>query len=137
MTTPNPKGSFLPSNSNIPDLTRGINWLIDRFLLIKPGEVLNPGSATHSDANPAQALRKAAKGLSAEALDDTGEHVDYNKLAGSESYSRFRAYTLSLPLCKPEDIGDRNDQISFWINLYIAMVIDAVIFYQVTGSILS
>jgi hypothetical protein len=124
-------------NTNFPDLTRGLNWIVDRVLLIKPGEVLNPGVSIISDQNPAQALRRAAKELTAEALDATGEHVNYQKLADSSSYSRFRQYTLSLPSCKPEDIGDRNDQIAFWVNLYNALMIDAVIHYQVDGSLLS
>jgi hypothetical protein len=137
VNTPNSNDNSLPSNSILPDFTQGINWLVDRFLLIKHGEVLNAGGSLYSEPNPAQALRRAAKELTAIALDETGEHVDYNKLATSDSYARFREYTLSLPQCKLEDIGGRNDQIAFWINLYNALIIDAVIFYQVRGSILS
>jgi hypothetical protein len=128
--------STLP-NTNFLNLASGLNWIADRVLLIKPGEVLNPGSPIHSDQNPAQALRKAAKEMTAEALDATGEHVNYQKLANCSSYSKFRQYTLSLPSCKPEDIGDRNDQIAFWVNLYNALIIDAVIHYQIDGSLLS
>lgn len=133
----NSKGSSLPSDSYLPDITRGFNWLVDRFLRIKPGEVLNSGHTTNPEPNLAQALRQAAKELTTEALDETGEHVDYKKLASSDSYSRFREYTLSLPQCNPDDLGDGNNQIAFWINLYNALIIDAVIYYQVSGSILS
>ncbi|MEE9508003.1 MAG: hypothetical protein V3V44_01830, partial [Anaerolineales bacterium] len=118
-------GSPLP-NSNFPELTRGLNWIIDRALFIKPGEVLNTGEPTTTTQNPAQALRKAAKGLTAEALDPTGETVDYKKIVGSVQYAKFRQFTLALPSCKPEDLGDGNDRIAFWLNLYNALVIDAV-----------
>ena len=128
-------GSPLP-NSNIPELTRVLNWIIDRALFIKPGEVLNTGEPTTTTQNPAQALQKAAKGLTAEALDPTGETVDYKKIVGSVQYAKFRQFTLALPSCKPEDLGDGNDRIAFWLNLYNALVIDAVVHYQIDGSLL-
>ena len=131
----NPEVTPSPLLSNNPDLTRALNWLLDRILLIKPGEVLNPGRAILSNQNQAQALRKAAKELTAEAIDDSAEHINYAKLAKSESYNKFRQYTLSLPMCDIEDIGDREDQIAFWINLYNTIVVHGIIELGVVSSV--
>lgn len=86
--------------------------------------------------NPAKALGKLAKELTAESVDSTGKVVDYKKLAGSEIYQRFKRFTLGLPNCKPKDLGNRQQQIAFWINLYNALIVDAVIHYNLESSLL-
>ncbi len=119
------------------DLTRAMNWLVDRLLHIEPGEILNRGEAIAPTRDPAQALRKYARELTSQALDASGRHVDYTILRQSVVYSSFRQFTLALPRCKPDDLGNRIEQTAFWINLYNALIIDAVVHYQINGSLLS
>jgi len=118
-------------------ITRIFNIFLDGLLRIKANEILNPGEAIVPRENPAQALGKLAKELTAEGFDSTGKYMNYKKLAGSEIYKRFKHFTLGLPNCKPKDLGDRQQQIAFWINLYNALVVDAVIQYKLEGSLLS
>ncbi len=70
-----------------------------------------------------------------QAISPKGE-VDYSKLVESESYARFRSFTRALPSCTKEDLGDRAQQIAFWINLYNALILHGVIHYNVSGSML-
>ena len=88
------------------DLTRTMNWLVDRILHIEPGEILNRGESIAPTRDPAQALRKYARELTAQALDASGSHVDYTNLGQSAVYSSFRQFTLALPRCKPDDLGN-------------------------------
>ena len=118
-------------------ITRILNKILDGFLRIRVNEILNSGTAIVLKENPAQTLGKLAKELTAEGVDSTGKYVNYAKLAGSDIYKRFKHFTLGLPNCKPEDLGDRQQQIAFWINLYNALIVDAVIHYKIKGSLFS
>jgi hypothetical protein len=75
--------------------------------------------------------------LKSEAIDDTGEHVDYTKLAHSEAYERFKEFTNTLPNCNIKDLGNPDEQMAFWINLYNVLILDAIIHYQIKESVLS
>jgi hypothetical protein len=116
-------------------LIRGGNRLIDRLLGVIDDTVLNTGETTLSSANPAQALFQAANALKAEALDPEAGQIDYVNLAKGEAYQDFREVARSLANRSLEDLGDKNAQTAFWINLYNAMILDAVVQYQIKGSI--
>ena len=99
-------------------------------------ELLNPEPPEGDLENPARNLREIANDMRARAISpDTGE-VDYSKLAQSETYARFRTFTRALPSCTKDDLGDRPQQIAFWINLYNALILHGVIHYKVSGSML-
>lgn len=113
------------------------NQVADRVLGIGPGDLLNPEPAQSGLDNPARNLREIANDMRVQAISlDTGE-VDYSKLVESQSYDRFRTFTRALPSCTKEDLGNRSQQIAFWINLYNALILHGVIHYDVTGSMLS
>ena len=113
------------------------NQVADRVLGIGPGDLLNPEPAQSGLDNPARNLREIANDMRVQAISlDTGE-VDYSKLVESQSYDRFRTFTRALPSCTKEDLGNRSQQIAFWINLYNALILHVVIHYDVTGSMLS
>jgi len=65
--------------------------------------------------------------MQAEAFDPVAGTVDYRRLAGSESYARYRRCTAGLKGFDPGSLGSREEQVAFWINLYNALIIDAVI----------
>jgi len=119
------------------DLTHLMNRGINRVLRIGVDEILNTGEPTIIPSNPARELSILAKNLKSEAIDESGEHVDYTKLAKSDAYLRFKEFTYALPKCNITDLGDHDEQMAFWINLYNALIIDAVIHYQIKDSVLS
>lgn len=116
-------------------LIRGGNRFIDRLLGVNDDTVLNAGETSLSSANPAQALLQAANALKADAIDPETGRIDYVNLAKGEAYQDFREVARSLANCDLEDLGDKNAQTAFWINLYNAMILDAVVQYQIKDSI--
>lgn len=113
---------------------RTANTLANGVLGIGSDDLLNPESAETGLADPARNLREIANDMRIQAISpDTGE-VNYAKLNGSESYSRFRTFTRALPACTKQDLGNRSQQIAFWINLYNALILHGVIHYNISGS---
>ncbi len=93
------------------------NRVANRVLGVGPIDLLNPEPAQTGLENPARNLREIANEMRVQAISpDTGE-VNYSKLVESQSYARFRTFTRALPSCTKEDLGDRDQQIAFWINL--------------------
>ncbi|MFQ5943693.1 MAG: DUF547 domain-containing protein [Anaerolineales bacterium] len=126
--------------SNKSDLgtftVRTANVVANRMLGISPQELLNPEPALSGLANPARNLREIANDMRVEAISPESGEVDYGKLVESDSYTRFRTFTRALPSCTREDLGNRSQQIAFWINLYNALILHGVIHYQISGSML-
>ncbi len=116
-------------------IVRGGNRFIDRLLGINKDTVLNPGDASLSVTNPAQALLRVANRLKAEAIDPETGRIDYVSLAKGDAYQDFREVARSLANCNLEDLGNKDAQTAFWINLYNAMILDAVVQYQIKDSI--
>lgn len=125
------------SNSDLGSLSvRAANVIANRLLGIRPYDLLNPEPAQSGLENPARNLREIANEMRVQAIaPDTGE-VDYGRLVESEPYSRFRNFTRALPSCTKEDLGDRSQQIAFWINLYNALILHGVIHYNISGSMM-
>lgn len=113
--------------------------LLNRALGVHPDEVLNPGpSGDISGRGPGVAaeLRRAVNTLRAVAIDATGHRVDYARLRDSEAYAAYRATcTPQLRDLDPMALTTRQERLAFWINLYNALVIDAVIAFGVQRSV--
>ena len=118
-------------------LNRGGNRALDFFLRIDPQEVLNAGPITEKSTNPARAMMKASKSLLADAVNPVTGWVDYASLRESDAYVQFREITRQLSTCKPSDLGLGSALMTFWINVYNALIIDAVVHYGIQGSIMS
>ncbi len=118
-------------------LIRGGNRTFDFFLRVNPGDVLNAGTPTEKSSNPARAMMKASKSLLAVALDPDTGLIDYRSLRESDAYTQFRGITRQLSACKPGDLGHGPALMTFWINLYNALIIDAVVSFDIQGSIMS
>jgi hypothetical protein len=70
------------------------------------------------------------------AMDETGSHVDYSRLCEEESYRQY--VRMLIPKLRNLDLNmlkNRDEAIAFWINLYNALVIHAVIEYGIESSI--
>jgi hypothetical protein len=112
------------------------NRVLDRFAGVASNEVLNPEPWLEGPDEPARILFQSASAMKAEAVDPLTGQVDYAALADSEAYQRFQEVARSLPNCEPAQITDRDERIAFWINLYNALILDAVVRYQIRGSLL-
>ena len=101
--------------------------------------ILNPGDEETSDAvasDPPAALYTAVEGARAVHYDADRNAFDYAGFARSPEYELLRAAALSLAGfdCSSLGIGQR---MPFWINVYNALVLHAVIARGVSDSIRS
>ncbi len=80
-------------------------------------------------------LKRAVNALKATAMDSDGSRVDYSRLCQSEAYLAYQACTATLREFDPQSLRTRTEKLTFWINLYNALVIDAVIALGVQDSI--
>jgi hypothetical protein len=115
---------------------RAGNAFADRLLGVDSTETLNPQPWLAGPVKPAQALLRAAKALQAEAIDPQSLLVDYHRLAKSDAYQRFQKVARSLPHYRLRDMESRFDRLAFWINVYNALILDAVTHYGIQESML-
>ena len=118
-------------------LVRGGNRALDFFLRVNPGEVLNVGAAIEKSKYPARAMMKASKFLLADAVNPDTGLVDYRGLRASDAYAQFRGITRQLSRYETSDLGHGPALTAFWINLYNALIIDAVVHFGIQGSIMN
>lgn len=101
--------------------------------------ILNPQTSRREKSDPIQLvtdIKTTINNFKQAAMDETGSHVNYSLLQDSQPY---HYYTNELiPQLHNLDLSRLNHYhtaLSFWINLYNAMVIHAVIEFGVTISI--
>ena len=118
-------------------LVRGGNRSLDFFLRVNPGEILNSGTPIEKSEHPAAAMMKASKLLLADAVNPDTGLVDYRGLRASDAYARFRGVTRQLSTYETSGLGHGPALMAFWINLYNALIIDAVVHFGIQGSIMN
>lgn len=116
-------------------LIRGAHRLTDLLLGVDPGAVLNDSPVFPETPDPSAALQKATRAIKAEAVGAQGKGLDYAALGSSPAYESFRRYTHSLSNRKPAELGGSRQRTAFWLNLYNALIIDAVIAFRVRDSV--
>jgi hypothetical protein len=62
--------------------------------------------------------------------------VDYATLRSSEEFAELAACSRSLRNRDPIDLETRDDRLAFWINVYNALVLHALIEFQIRGNLL-
>lgn len=102
-------------------------------------DVLNPHpfqGQSASSPDLAGQLKQAVLQFKSQAMDKTGHQVNYRLLSETEGFRTY-AHQLVPKLHKLNlnDLSDRASATAFWINLYNALVIHAVIAYDVQDSI--
>jgi hypothetical protein len=114
----------------------GIAVLRDAVLnaiLCQPANaVLNAGPAGESSAlfhDLSKNLQRALHAIKAEAIDESGRYVDYARLARSPALAEYRSLAPALRDLNIAHIITRQERLAFWLNLYNALVIDAVVTY--------
>lgn len=112
---------------------------IKLFLGARAGETLNTApfdAAAQPGPELAAALKRAVNMFQVEAVDASGKHVDYTRLRNSDAYRRYsNELTPQLRTLDMATLSTREQRLAFWINLYNALVIDAVIAYGVQKSV--
>jgi hypothetical protein len=126
---------------------RNLNILIhvrDNFLDfifgVNRNHMLNSANGTFlKKANKpdlAAELKRALDKIKAQSIDEQGSKVDYASLRGSAVYNEFRhECSPKLREFDPGSLDDRDEKLAFWINLYNALVLDAVISFGVQHSV--
>lgn len=87
--------------------------------------------------DPAAEHKRALDLVKSTAVDESGARVDYGALKDSSAYQHF-LNTLSPGLAgfDPTTLKFRGEQLAFWINLYNALVFDAVISLGIQHSVI-
>jgi hypothetical protein len=107
-------------------------------LNLPPDSVPTAGQPVLDGLALAAALKVAVNGFKAAAIDEAGLTVDYRRLCASPAYADYWAtLTPQLQTYDPVGLATRGERLAFWINLYNALVIDAVIAYKVRESVAS
>jgi hypothetical protein len=116
--------------------------LIHRLILLRHGIptdfVLNSGPEPDGTmaAQPVAAdMRRIVNALKAEAYDTARGRVDYVHLCLSPAYAEYGQCARRLQSFDPAALGSREERLAFWINLYNALSVDAVIQLEVKRSV--
>lgn len=119
-------------------LLRGRNSLLDRLAGAGAQPVLNP-TGQEGDAPPADlaaTIKQTLADLKVTAMDQDGAKVDYAALRSSPAYSAYQETCLvKLRYFQPQTLPTIEARRAFWINLYNALVIDAVISFDIHDSV--
>lgn len=105
---------------------------LDAVLGVDGHRVLNPPAADAPSPSPPDLgahLIRTMLHFKSLAMDATGRRVDYARIRDSHAYRAFRSEWLTaLRRFDPGSLqGSLSHRLAFWINLYNALVIDAVI----------
>ena len=81
-------------------------------------------------------LKQTLDELKASAMDESGAKVDYAAIRDSLAYADYQsACQAALRQFKPDSLPSESARRAFWINLYNALVLDAVISFSVQHSV--
>ncbi len=104
-------------------------------------EALNcePGAAGRSVARPgaeiAVQLRRAINAVKMDGINPVTNRVDYAGLRGRDAFRRYEDAVRALDRFNPLTLTSDAERKAFWINLYNALILHAVIAYGVRESI--
>ncbi|CAG0989308.1 hypothetical protein ANRL3_02664 [Anaerolineae bacterium] len=117
-------------------MTNTLHRLLDVAFRIDSNAVLNDGVAAQtSDSGVAANIKRALTMLKAQAYDDRSARFDYARVRASETYRAMRECTGRVNTFDPGTLPTRQERMAFWINLYNALILDAVISFDVRDSV--
>lgn len=96
--------------------------------------ILNTGPRVEANPNLAQELSLLSKKIQARYATESGL-LDYEAIRASEEYSDYRKLAAGLSEFDPATLNDPTERLAFWINLYNAMTIHAVIHFAPEESV--
>ncbi len=131
--------TLLPSDPLQIENTRFIHRLLLLRYDIASDFVLNSGleptSARGTATAPAAELYRLINAMKAEAYDTQRGRVDYPHLCASPTYAEYCQCARRLRSFDPAALASREERLAFWINLYNALIVDAVIQFEVKESV--
>jgi hypothetical protein len=120
-------------------LIHGREWLLNQLAGASPSLAINQAlvdSVIPPSADLAARLKQTLDDLRFSVMDEMGSNVDYAALRHSQAYADYQEECLAaLRHFKPESLPTENARRAFWVNLYNALVLDAVITFGVQGSV--
>ena len=113
--------------------------LLNLLVGISPDEVLNPdppiGQAVDA-AELASQLNQTTSQIKADAIDPSSGLVNYSAILNLESYQSYLEELIpQLHVIDLAALTELNTRTAFWINLYNALTVHAVIAYNIIDSI--
>ncbi len=105
---------------------------------LKNRKVLNLQGIGISDIGAESILKEFYRTISAvkeHYVDPQQNIIRYSQLKNSLEYQKFQTATAFLQQFDPAALGSRDLQLSFWINLYNFLTIDAIIKYHIPTSV--
>ncbi len=95
---------------------------------IRDVEILNGEGEAGDISEPLdRALRRCINTLQAESIDHSGLHIDYVKMESSAAFATYRSLIAGLRTFDLHMLSHYADRMAFWLNLYNALIIHAVI----------
>jgi hypothetical protein len=126
---------------SVPLRLDGVRY-IHRLILLRYGisahDVLNQGpdpSGTAESGVIAADLLRLVRRLKAAAIREDGLAVDYARLKAGDVYAEYRSCAQQLQYFDPNTLSAQEEKLAFWINLYNALIVDAVIQFGVKSSV--
>lgn len=120
-------------------LIRGREALLNALSGARPSLIINqtPAEGQMPDQlDLAAELKRALDDLKASAMSENGMTVDYAALRISPAYAEYRVKCqAALRHFEPDSLPGERARRSFWINLYNALVLDAVIYFGIERSV--
>ncbi len=122
-------------------MIRPLNRLLDGALRVPQGFVLNNGAqrgwaATRTTSlDLAAEMKSAIDALLVDAYDAAIQRFDYARVRASTGYRNLRECAAALREFDLAALQTRQEQLAFWINLYNALIVDAVISFGVKESV--
>ena len=117
---------------------RGREKVLNLITRVNPTSILNtrrmPSPGLSEENSPASDIKDSLNQIKSLALAENGK-VDYQKLARDPLYLSFRDLVGSLQSFDYRSLSRREEQLAFWINLYNALVIDAVLQENIRDSV--
>ena len=114
-------------------------FLLSRFTGVGESNVLNLSSNTtipRGGIDLASELKQSLDEIKLAAIDENGYKVDYSGLIGGKAYQEYRSQCSPLlQMFDPMSLDTVDKQLSFWINLYNVLMIDAVIAFGTQQSV--
>lgn len=113
--------------------------LLSRLAGVDESDVMN---ITSNNSIPvkgtelASELKRYLDEIKITAIDEGGERVDYSRIRDGKAYQEYRDQCSPLlRIFDPAILRTVDEQLAFWINLYNALIIDAVIAFDKKQSV--
>ena len=120
-------------------LIRARESILNQLAGVRPSLVINGGLPEVDMAMPndlAARLKQTLDGIKISVMDETGSKIDYSALRNSPAYASYQKECLAiLRHFEPDSLPTQVARRAFWINLYNALVLDAVITFGVERSV--